>query len=108
MELKQKHCVPCEGDASPLSPSMIAELSPETPDWRISEDSKKIYREFKFADFKKAMEFVNAVAMIANAEDHHPDIHIHYNRVGLELWTHAIGGLSENDFIVASKVDELK
>ncbi len=79
----------------------------EIPEWKLSADHKKIYREFKFKDFVRAIEFVNKVAELAEYEGHHPDVHIHYNKVVLELWTHDIGGLSENDFILASKIDKL-
>ncbi|HEY4479304.1 MAG TPA: 4a-hydroxytetrahydrobiopterin dehydratase, partial [Candidatus Paceibacterota bacterium] len=75
------------------------------PGWNLSEDGKKISKEFKFKDFIGAINFVERVADVAEMEDHHPDIHVYYNKVVLELWTHAIGGLSENDFIVAAKVD---
>jgi 4a-hydroxytetrahydrobiopterin dehydratase len=74
--------------------------------WILSEDGKKIFREFTFKDFKKAMQFVNAVAELAESEGHHPDIYIFWNRVRLELWTHAINGLSENDFILAAKINK--
>ena len=80
----------------------------EVPGWSLSEDIKKISKEYKFKDFIGAINFVERVADVAEMEDHHPDIHIHYNKVLLELWTHAIGGLSENDFIVAAKVDAMK
>ena len=64
-------------------------------------------REFKFKDFVRAMKFVNKVAELAEEQGHHPDIHVHYNNVTLELWTHDVDGLSENDFILAAKVDKL-
>ncbi|MDP3795077.1 MAG: 4a-hydroxytetrahydrobiopterin dehydratase [bacterium] len=70
-------------------------------------DETKIRREFTFRDFPEAMAFVNKVAQLAESENHHPDMHIFYSRVVIELWTHAIGGLSENDFIVAAKIEEL-
>lgn len=79
----------------------------QAPGWDVTEDGKKIRREFLFKNFKEAMVFVNKVADIAESEGHHPDLHVFYNRVVVELWTHAIGGLSENDFIVAAKVNEL-
>ena len=82
----------------------LAEL--KTP-WEVL-DGKKIKREFKFKDFKEAIGFVNKVAALAESEGHHPDIHIFYNRVVLELTTHAVGGLSENDFILAAKIDQLR
>ena len=106
-DLTQKHCVPCEGGTLPFPPNAVAEYAARVPAWTVQDD-KKIVREFSFADFTQAMAFVNRVAEIANAEQHHPDIYIFYDKVKLELSTHAIGGLSENDFIVAAKVDALK
>jgi 4a-hydroxytetrahydrobiopterin dehydratase len=105
-DLTQKHCVPCEGGTLPFPPNAIAEYMPKVPLWKSVED-KNIAREFEFKDFKEAMVFVNKVAEIANAEDHHPDMYIFYNKVRLELSTHAIGGLSENDFIMAAKIDRI-
>jgi len=90
----------------PLTVSEIANLSPQAPGWQVI-DNKKIRRELKFGDFKEAMKFINGVADIANAEEHHPDIYVFYNKVNLELSTHAIGGLSENDFILAAKINAL-
>jgi 4a-hydroxytetrahydrobiopterin dehydratase len=104
--LSQKHCVPCEGGTLPLPENAVAEYLRAAPEWKAI-DGKKIAREFKFKDFKAAMAFINKVAEIAEAEQHHPDIYIFYNLVKLELSTHAIGGLSENDFIVAAKIDLL-
>jgi 4a-hydroxytetrahydrobiopterin dehydratase len=77
----------------------------EVPQWRLQDN--KIVKELKLKDFREALAFVNQVGEIAEDEGHHPDIHVSYNRVTLELWTHAIGGLSENDFIVAAKIDAL-
>ena len=106
MDLAQKKCVPCEGGTLPLAVEAAGELIRELrPEWQFAEESKKIRREFKFKDFRAAIHFVTEVAAIANAEDHHPDILIFYNRVVIELWTHAIGGLSENDFILAAKIE---
>ena len=106
MSLVQKHCVPCEGGVAPLSVFQIEEYLKETPNWTVLEN-KKISREFKFKNFVEAMNFVNRVASLAEAENHHPDIHIFYNKVFLELSTHATNGLSENDFILASKIDQV-
>ena len=108
MDLTSKKCVPCEGGVLPLIGKELARYMSELKtSWELF-NNKKIKKEFKFKDFKEAMVFVNEVAGIANAEDHHPDVSVHYNRVVIELWTHAIGGLSENDFIVAAKVEALK
>ena len=108
MDLLSKKCVPCEGGTLPLAAEETGQYLCEIPaSWEVAEDSKTIRKEFKFKDFVRAMAFVDRVADIAEAEGHHPDIHIHYNRVVVELMTHAIGGLSENDFIVAAKIERL-
>lgn len=105
-DLSQKKCVPCEGGTLPLKPDEVAGYMKllKTP-WR-AEGNKKISQQFKFKDFREAMVFVNKVAEVANAEDHHPDIHVYYNKVEIELSTHSIGGLSGNDFIVARKIEK--
>jgi len=105
-DLTQKKCEPCEGGVPPMSDEQAEEFLQKVPGW--GKEGKKIQREFKFKDFVEAMKFVNKVAELAESEDHHPDIHIYWNKVQLVLWTHAIGGLSENDFIVAAKVNELQ
>ncbi|HVZ67167.1 MAG TPA: 4a-hydroxytetrahydrobiopterin dehydratase [Patescibacteria group bacterium] len=107
MDLTKKKCVPCEGGVEPFSPEEIETYQSylKAP-WEVLEGIK-IEKKYKFKDFKEAMVFVNKVADIANVEDHHPDIYISYSRVTITLWTHAIGGLSANDFIVASKIELL-
>jgi 4a-hydroxytetrahydrobiopterin dehydratase len=105
MDLLQRKCVPCEGGVPKLEAAAIARYQPEVPSWRVDDDRLK--RAFRFRDFVQAMAFVNRVAEIAEAEQHHPDLAIHYNHVDVEIWTHAIGGLSENDFILAAKIDAL-
>jgi 4a-hydroxytetrahydrobiopterin dehydratase len=107
IDLRQKHCVPCEGGMPPLTKEQIAEYVPQAPDWKVADDDKKIIKEFKFKDFKATVAFVNKVADIAESEGHHPDIYIFYNLVRFELSTHAVGGLSENDFILAAKINAL-
>ncbi len=105
-DLLKKKCIPCEDkNLKPLNRADAQDFLDETPGWTLSEDIKKISKEFKFRDFIGAINFVERVADVAEMEGHHPDIHVHYNKVILELWTHSIGGLSENDFIVASKID---
>lgn len=107
-DLTQKHCVPCEAGTPPLSGVKEEELVEQTPNWLLVRDgTHRIRRMFAFKNFKEAMMFVNKVAEIADKEGHHPDIKIVYNRVRLDLFTHAVGGLSENDFIMASKIDIL-
>ena len=91
----------------PLTSSVVQQYKGELKlVWEVLE-GKKIRHEFKFANFVQAMAFVNQVAAIAEEENHHPDLHIFYNRVVIELWTHAVGGLSENDFILAAKIEKL-
>ena len=107
-DLLQKKCVPCEGGALPLTTEEANKYLREVDGWSIVADGKKISKDFKFTDFIGAINFVERVSDVAEMEDHHPDIHVFYNKVTLELWTHAIGGLSENDFIVAAKVDAVK
>jgi len=106
-DLAKKRCIPCEGGVKPLGSLEAQKYLAETPGWDLSIPSQNISREFKFKNFVDAMEFVSQVADIAEGEDHHPDIHIFYTRVKLELSTHAINGLSENDFIVAAKINQL-
>lgn len=107
MDLSNKKCVPCEVGGKPLTPSDVAILIKDLPKWRVI-DNKKIERQRQFKDFKEAMNFVNKVAEIAENEGHHPDIYIYYNKITLELSTHAVGGLSENDFILASKIEKIE
>lgn len=107
MDLAQRKCAPCEGGTPPLAEAAARKLAAEVPSWSLAWPQARISREFKFGNFKKAMKFVNQVAGLAEEEGHHPDIHVRYNRVELVLWTHNIGGLSENDFILAAKIDRL-
>jgi len=103
--LAGKKCVPCEGGVPKLSARQIAGLLPELDGWEASGDT--IRKSFSFFDFPDAMDFCNAMADIAEAEDHHPDFCVHFNKVDVTIWTHAIGGLSENDFILAAKIDRI-
>lgn len=107
-DLVQKHCIPCESGEPPVSTEREKELKKQIPAWMVLDDgTHKLRRQFSFKDFKEAMGFVNKVAAVAESEGHHPDIYIFYNKVQIDLYTHAVGGLSENDFIVAAKIDEL-
>lgn len=106
VNLTKKHCKACEGYEKPMSSQEAERYLEKVLEWKISEDGKSITKEFKFKDFKEALEFVNKVGVLAEKEGHHPDINLHsYRKVKINLTTHAIKGLSENDFIVASKVD---
>lgn len=104
-DLLSKKCIPCEGGTDPLTEEQVAGYMDEVSGWNVTEDFKMIFKEFKFKDFVGSVNFVNKVADIAEMEGHHPDIHVFYNKVVLELSTHAIKGLSENDFILAAKID---
>lgn len=107
-ELTAKKCAACEGGVPPLTAEQVAAHLPAVPDWQLSADGKLIRRAYTFKDFVSALAFVNDVGALAEAEDHHPDVHLTgYRHVALELSTHAIGGLSANDFIVAAKIDAL-
>ena len=107
-DLTAKKCVPCEGGIDPLTREQAQTLMKQlNSDWRLADDGKSIHREWKFRNFFHTMSFVNAVAHIANAEDHHPDLEVGYGVCRMKFTTHAINGLSENDFICAAKVDAL-
>ncbi len=103
MKLAEMKSQPIKAGAAPLSRKEAEALLLQVPAWSLNE--RELSREFKFKDFRGAMDFVNLVAGIANDEDHHPDILISYNRVRITLSTHKINGLSMNDFIVAAKTD---
>lgn len=106
-DLSEKHCVPCEDKSGLLSVDEVENLKERIDQWSIVED-KEIEKTLKFSDFKSALSFVNKVGVIAEAEGHHPNICIHdWNKVTITLYTHSIQGLSENDFIVAAKIDEI-
>ena len=107
MDLAKKKCKPCDGSLKALTPDEARALGGQVRKWKIRKDEPRLWREYTFKDFMRAIKFVNKVAEIAEAEGHHPDVHIHYNLVKLVLWTHDLGGLSENDFILAAKIDEL-
>jgi 4a-hydroxytetrahydrobiopterin dehydratase len=106
--LKEQSCKPCEGGIAPHTVSESKELMKQLDAaWTLSGDGKALHREFKFKNFYRTMSFVNAVAHIANSEDHHPDLVVGYNYCNMTFTTHAIKGLSANDFICAAKVDAL-
>lgn len=105
--LAEKSCVPCRGGIPPLTEDAARKLVSGTPGWSLAEKGTRLQRRFEFRDFVEAMKFVNRVADVAEQEGHHPDIAIHWNKVDLLLWTHKIGGLHENDFILAAKVNRL-
>ena len=106
--LAEKRCSPCRGGVAPLTEAAALALSAGVPGWRLEESATRLHRRFEFRDFREAMKFVNRAAEVAEQEGHHPDLHLEgYRDVTVEVWTHAIGGLSENDFILAAKIDAL-
>ena len=107
-DLDKKHCVPCEGGVDPLDKPAAEQLAMAIDSsWDISDDATYIEREFKFANYDKTISFVNAVAWFDESEDHHPDLVVKYGSCRVKYSTHSIGGLSENDFICAKKIDNM-
>ena len=105
-DLTRKHCVPCEGGVPPLSPAEVQTYLAALPAWQLTADGKRIRREWRVKDFLTGLDFFNRVGQLAEEEGHHPDLHlVGYRNVAIELWTHAAGGLTENDFILAAKID---
>ena len=105
--LADAHCSPKKGQEHRLTEASIRELTPQLPDWDVIEDGAAISRTFKFDDYYRTMSFVNALAHMANGEDHHPDLSVHYDCCVVRYSTHDVGGLSENDFICAAKAEKL-
>ncbi len=105
-ELAAKHCVPCHGGVPPLGEaeraSLLHDLGPNG--WRVV-DGKRLEKEYKFPDFAQALAFTDRVGALAEEQGHHPDIHLSWGKVQLVIWTHAVGGLTESDFILAAKAD---
>ncbi len=107
-ELVQKKCKPCEGGVQPYSPEESKAQLAQLDGWRITHDGQRIRKDWTVKNFMAAMRFFNDCARLAEEDGHHPDLHIEgYRNAWVELWTHAIGGLSENDFILAAKIDKL-
>jgi len=107
-ELAKKRCLPCEGGIPPLSPEEVSSLLAMLPDWKLTSDGKRIRREWNAKHFVAGMEFIDKVAKLAEEEQHHPDLHLtEYRNLAIELWTHAVNGLTESDFIVAAKINLL-
>ena len=104
-DLAAKHCTPCEGGTPPLGEEEVARRLAMLPGWEHAEG--EIAKRFEFKNFYQTMAFVNAVAWIAHSEDHHPDLEVSYRLCRVRYSTHAVGGLSENDFICAAKVEAL-
>lgn len=107
-QLRAKKCVPCEGGVPRYTLSEAEEQLKRLSGWRITHDGQRIRKDWTVKNFMAGMRFFNRVAELAESDNHHPDLHLEgYRKVWIEIWTHAIGGLSENDFILAAKIDEL-
>jgi len=108
-DLANKKCVSCEGEVPKLEPAKVRELLSQVPGWRLSADGKRIARSWRVLDFVTGLDFFHRIGELAEAEDHHPDLHLsNYRDVTVELWTHAASGLTENDFILAAKINALE
>ena len=107
-QLIGKKCKPCEGGVDPVPLEEAKEQLTKLPGWYLTHDGQRIRRDWTVKHFMAGMNFFNAIAQVAEDDGHHPDLHIEgYRNVSVELWTHAIGGLSENDFILAAKIDDV-
>jgi len=107
MDLSNKKCIPCEGGIPPLTEKEIPEYQNQiSKEWKVTGNSK-ISREYFFVSYRHTIDFINKIADLAESEGHHPVMHVYFGSALIELWTHSIKGLSENDFILASKIDKL-
>ena len=106
MNLANKRCIPCEGGVVPIKGKLLNKYLKEVKGWKAVKQHH-LEKEFKFKNFKEALKFVNKVGSIAEKENHHPNIYFTWGKVRISIWTHAIDGLSENDFILAAKIDHL-
>ncbi len=104
--LSQMNCVPCQGGVAPLAPNEIARLVRQLDGWGPVEDHH-IRKDYTFPDFVSALAFVNAIGGLAEREGHHPDVYLSWGRVCVDIYTHKINGLTESDFVLAAKIDEL-
>jgi len=106
MNLAAKHCVPCRGGVPPLKGEELEKLKPQVPGWQVV-DGQHLTKTYTFPDFRTGLEFVNQVGAIAEAEGHHPDLFLSWGQVEVKTWTHKIDGLTESDFILAAKINEI-
>lgn len=103
-DLAARRCQPCEKGTPPLQGAALAALAAQLDGWTVV-DGHHLEKEYKFRDFKTALDYVNRLGEVAEAEGHHPDVFLAWGKVKVTLWTHSVGGLSENDFILAAKAD---
>jgi len=107
-QLKSKKCVACEGGVAKYTLRQAQAQLKEVPDWQLTHDGSRIRRDWQVKNFSAGIDFLVKVSHLAEEEGHHPDLHLEgYRHVWIEIWTHAVGGLSENDFILAAKIDQL-
>jgi 4a-hydroxytetrahydrobiopterin dehydratase len=104
--LAEKHCVPCRGGVQPLKGAELLPYAEQLPEWKIIEEHH-IAKAFSFPDFKTGLDFVNQVGAVAEQEGHHPDLCLKWGKVGIEIYTHKIRGLTESDFVMAAKIDQV-
>ena len=107
-ELSEKKCVPCEGGTEKMTRADAEAMLTHTPLWSLASDALSISRECTFKNFKEALDFANRIGELAEEEGHHPDLHVSWGKLGVQFSTHAIGGLSENDFIMAAKINRME
>ena len=105
-ELSTRTCVPCRGGVPPLKGKELAEIHKQLPDWQVVNEHH-LTRQYTFPDFKQALDFVNRVGAVAEEQGHHPDVLLRWGKVEVTLWTHKIDGLTESDFIMAAKIEQL-
>jgi 4a-hydroxytetrahydrobiopterin dehydratase len=106
MSLAQKHCVPCRGGVPPLKGAELENLKAQLTGWDVV-DEHHLSKTYPFPDFQKALDFVNRAGAIAEEEGHHPDLYLSWGKTRVEIWTHKINGLTESDFILAAKIDQI-
>lgn len=106
MSLSEKSCEPCRGGVPPLTREQFEPLLKQLHGWEVKDESR-LYKKYKFDDFKSSLDLANKIGEIAESENHHPDLLVRWGELGIELWTHAINGLTESDFILAAKIDEV-
>ena len=108
MSLADKDCVPCRGGVPPLDEAEVGRLLGELErGWEVTDGGRRLRREWRFADFRTALAHANRIGELADAQNHHPDLHVAWGRLVMEIWTHTVGGLSEADFVFAAKCDRL-
>ncbi len=105
-DLADKECIPCRGGVPPLKGAEIEPLAVQLPHWTVV-DEHHLERQYRFKNFREALDFTNRVGELAEREGHHPDIHLAWGKVGIHLWTHKIDGLTESDFVMAAKIERL-